>query len=219
MECLSSIAREQQIYERFAERGGHEGILQYCGTFDAGIRLEFAPNNNLRSYLEKNGADIGQKRCWAIQIANALDFAHRSGVIHGDLTWHNILLDDSLNVKLADFAGSSLDGSEFLIAVTPSHRYPGCTLSIKGDLFAFGSVLYQLLSGKPPYNGLSEDEICARYSKGIFPETQSLEVFGSIVTKCWHGQYSECKAIIHDMKGMALKNEAHILLSEGACIL
>jgi len=80
-ECFGSIAREQQIYERFADRGGHKGILRYCGTFDSGIRLEFAPNNNLRAYLDEHSADIGQKRCWAIQIAEALDFAHRSGVI------------------------------------------------------------------------------------------------------------------------------------------
>ena len=116
-ECVRFIVREQQIYERFVERGGHNGVLRYDGTFGSGILLEYAPKHNLRSYLENHDADMKKKCCWAIQIAEALDFIHLSGVIHGDLTWHNILLDNGLNIKLADYAGSSLDGSEFLMQI------------------------------------------------------------------------------------------------------
>lgn len=105
-------------------------------------------------------------------------------------------------IKLADFARSSLDGYELHIVVTSSHEYPGSLLSVRGDLFAFGSTLYQLLSGSRPYNGLSDEKICAHYSKGIFPETESLGVFGRIITKCWHGQYSRCKFVIGDLKDM-----------------
>lgn len=205
-ECVRFIIREQHVYERFVERGGHKRVLRYDGIFGSGIRLEYAPNHNLRSYLEKHDdVAMEKKGRWAVQIAEALDFIHQSGVIHGDLTWHNILLDEDLDIKLADFAGSSLDGSEFLVAVTPSHRYPGPTVSIKGDLFAFGSVLYQLLTGNPPYDGLSEEDTFAKYSKGIFPRTESLDGFGSIITKCWQGEYSGCKSAIDDLKGMPLQ--------------
>lgn len=204
-ECVRFITREQKIYERLVERGGHHGILRYDGTFGSGIRLEYASNHNLRSYLEKHTADASKKYSWAIQIAEALEFIHFSGVIHGDLTWHNIFLDENLHVKLADFAGSSLDGSELLIAVTPSHRYPGPTTSIESDLFAFGSVLYHLLTGNPPYDGLSEEDIYAKYSKGIFPETESLDAFGTIIAKCWRGQYQRSKLVIHDLKGLSLQ--------------
>jgi serine/threonine protein kinase len=56
-------------------------------------------------------------------LAEALDFIHRCGVIHGDINGFNVLLNRHLDVKLADFAGSSLDGSALLICVTASHEY------------------------------------------------------------------------------------------------
>lgn len=79
-----------------------------------------------------------------------LDFAHRSRVIHADVTCYNVFLDRNLNVKLADFAGSSVDGSPLLIAVTASHEHPESILSSAGDLFAFGSVLYEIMTENTP---------------------------------------------------------------------
>lgn len=107
-ECVRRILREQQVYERFAERGGHKGILSYHGAVESGIRVEFAPNYNLRSYIEEPDVGLGQRLRWATQIAEAIGFMHKAGVIHGDLTCANILLDENLNAKLADFAGSSV---------------------------------------------------------------------------------------------------------------
>jgi serine/threonine protein kinase len=122
---LEAMARERQIYERFVQRDGHKGILCYHGTFESGIRLEYAPHGNIRAYLENHPVDEKRTLRWAVQVAEALDFVHRCGVIHGDVNGFNVLLDRHLNAKLADFAGSSLDGSPLLIGVTASHEYPG----------------------------------------------------------------------------------------------
>src|SRR5271163_4530108 len=129
-ERVHLISKERQIYERLAKRGGHNGILSYHGTFESGIRLEYAPNHNLQSFNKKHDVDFGQRLRWATQIIEAIDFIHGAGVIHGDLTCANIFLDENLNAKLADFAGSSIDGSPLLIAVTASHEYPGPLLSV-----------------------------------------------------------------------------------------
>lgn len=56
-------------------------------------------------------------------------------------------MDKGLSAKLADFAGLSIDGSSLLIAVTTIHEYPGPLLSSQGDLFAFGCVFYEILTG------------------------------------------------------------------------
>lgn len=105
------------------------------------IRIVIPPSigvepHNLRSYLDNDDADMKSKCFWALQIAEALEFIHNSGIIHGDLTRRHVLLDEHLRVKIADFAASSLDGSELLLAVTPSPRYPGPILSATGDVFA-----------------------------------------------------------------------------------
>jgi serine/threonine protein kinase len=121
---------------------------------------------------------------WAVQVAEALDFVHRCGVIHGDVNGFNVLLDRHLNAKLADFAGSSLDGSPLLIGVTASHEYPGPLLSAKADIFALGSTLYELMTESRLYAGLSDEMILDCYFKGKFPETESLGTIGGIITKC-----------------------------------
>jgi serine/threonine protein kinase len=205
-DCLDLLLREQEIYERFTQCGGHQGILHYYGTFEGGIRLEYAPNGDLRSFNKQHKLDVnfGQRLQWSTQIAEALDFIHKAGVIHGDLTCHNIFLDDNLNTKLADFAGSSLDGRPLLIAVTASHEYPGSVLSPVGDIFALGSVLYEIMTGNAPYSAVPEDEISLQYSKGAFPDTIFLGAIGDVIRKCWQGQYTGAELVVKDLKGILL---------------
>lgn len=166
--------------------------------------MEYASNGDLQSFNNQHRADVdfGQQLRWATEIAEALDFVHNAGVVHGDLTCHNIFLDKSLNAKVADFAGSSLDGSPLLIAVTASHEYPGSVSSAKGYLFAFGSMLYEILTGNAPYTKPLDDEIHARYSKGEFPDTVSLGAIGIIIRECWQGKYREFKSVAEDLSGV-----------------
>ena len=112
------------------------------------------------------------------------------------------MLDVHLNAKLADFAGSSLDGSPLLVAVTASHRYPGPPLSILEDIFALGSTIYEIMTGGVPYPKCSDKEIKARYLESDFPNTKSLGSIGDIIMRCWQGQYNSCDAIIRDIDGM-----------------
>jgi len=201
-ECICRMLRERQVYERFTEHGGHKGVLSYHGAVESGIRLEYAPNHNLRSYIEEHTIGIAQRLRWAIQIAETITFIHGIGIIHGDLTCANIFLDKNLNAKLADFAGSSIDRSPLLVVVTESHEFPGPLLSIRADLFALGSVLYEIMTGHAPYYGLDETEIRARYLKGDFPDITSLQAFGAIIKKCWQGSYSESEIVLDNLRGM-----------------
>lgn len=83
-----------------------------------------------------------------------------------------------------------MDGSPLSIVVTASHECPGSLLSVQGDLFAFGSVLYEIMTRQAPYNGLSDEEISTRYSKGEFPNTEFLQAIGGIIRRCWQGRYN-----------------------------
>jgi serine/threonine protein kinase len=140
-----------------------------------------------------------------MQVAEAINFIHKAGVIHGDLTCANVFLDENLNAKLADFAGSSLDGSPLLVIVTESHEFPGPLLSTRADIFAFGSVLYEIMTRHAPYEGWNEREIRARYLKGEFPETESLQAIGTIIKKCWQGSYNRSEILVHDLRGISSK--------------
>lgn len=200
------IDAEKRVYERFDECGGHPGLLKYYGVHDNSIRLQYAPKHDLRSYLQQNGKAIPsrQRQQWALQIAETLVFIHQAGVIHGDLTCNNILLDKELNAKIADFSGSSVDisSSPLLVHVTASHAHPVYTGSAKGDLFALGSLLFEIMTGKSPYDTLTDEEIEERYSRGEFPKIDdSLGLIGEVIRGCWKGIYDSGSMLVEHLTG------------------
>jgi serine/threonine protein kinase len=105
------------------------------------IRLELASNWSLLSYLRDHPEiGVGQRLHWARQVTGALCFVHAANVVHGDLTLNNVFLTQDLDAKVADYGGSSLDGSDLLVTVRASHRFPGTLLSTDADIFALGSA-------------------------------------------------------------------------------
>jgi serine/threonine protein kinase len=197
-----SIERERQIYVRLASRGAHPGILSYHGVFEGnGIRLEYASNHDLQSFIEGQSTSNDLRLRWMIQIAEALAFIHDAGIIHGDLTTANIFLDKGLNAKLADFAGSSIDSLPLLVAVTPSHEYPGDLLSVRGDIFAFASAMYEVWTGQRPYADLEDADIQKRYAKREYPDTTALGSLGRIIRTCWEGGYDSSGSLAKDLRG------------------
>ncbi|TQV95466.1 spindle assembly checkpoint kinase [Cordyceps javanica] len=187
-EHRESLERERQIYERL---GQHDSILAYHGEFEDGVRLDNAPNYDIQSYMRRQHVDSSLCLRWMTQLADALVHIHSHGVLHGDLTTTNIFLDKNLNVRLADFGASSIDLLPFLGAVTASHEYPGGVLSARGDIFALGSAMYEVNTGKRPFSELTEAEILSNFQAGIFPDVQALGDMGGIIQTCWQGGYDD----------------------------
>jgi len=103
------------------------------------------------------------------QVAEALDHAHRQGVIHGDVKPANVLLDGNGDALLADFGlaratfnDSIIDVPGTALAGTVPYLSPAVVAGeiedTRRDIYALGAVLYEMLTGKPPYSG-GADEI------------------------------------------------------------
>ncbi|OBT70001.1 hypothetical protein VE03_00364 [Pseudogymnoascus sp. 23342-1-I1] len=187
--CTNYLTIERLIYERLTQSGGHSGILSYHGV-------------DLKSFTEDadNAPTAAQRLRWVEKIAEALLFIHSTGVVHGDLRAANVLLDENLDPKVADFAGSSLDSSPLLVESAGSYQYPGSSVSVEGDIFAFGSLVYEIMTGREPYEGVDGDETRALYGRKCFPDTEPLGGVAHIVEKCWKGGYSGCDALLEDLK-------------------
>jgi serine/threonine-protein kinase len=111
-------------------------------------------------------ARLPVKRVIAIgmQLARALDYAHRRGVVHRDIKPENVLLlDQRETVKLTDFGVARLTGGEHLLKTqagavlgTPRYMSPeqatGREVDGRSDLFSLGAILYQLLTGRQPFD-------------------------------------------------------------------
>ena len=220
-------AVEAQVYERFiaSKLDRPDSILRYDGKTDRGIILEYAETGTLRQFLRNTDyspqPDILFR--WARQAAQALLFSHQNDVLHGDINCSNLFLDRYYNLKLGDFAGSSIDGSLALNAYSSSHTLPntlyfaimvdGVAISKESEIFAFGSTLYEMVTGSEPYAELAAEKMDELYSLQRFPDTTGLQVLGSVILKCWRLEYRNMSDVLTGIEEGWSSNEASCPLS------
>ena len=155
----------------------HENVVSIYAVEDEPIPylvMEYIPGETLQQRLEETGPlDVQSVLRLGKQIADGLAAAHAEQLIHRDVKPANILLETSINdhVKITDFglARTADDASmtqSGIIAGTPLYMAPeqalGQKLDTRADLFSFGSVLYQMLSGRPPFRAPSTVAVLKR---------------------------------------------------------
>lgn len=138
---------------------------------------------------------------WAYQISSALQYVHSYGVFQVDIGAHD-MLDWGENVKLSDFAGSSIDGSEPLILPSVHSEHPSCpstTPSVQSELFALGSTLYEIETTRQPYYDQDDYVVESLFAQGTFPGTSGL-VLGDVISKCWTMKYANARETVDDIR-------------------
>jgi serine/threonine-protein kinase len=131
------------------------------------IAMEYVDGKTLREAIPAKGLPLAKALDYAVQIAGGLTKAHAAGVVHGDLKPGNIMLAPDNVIKLLDFGlarrlrpavpGVSTETLEQGLAGTPGYMAPeqieGKTVDARTDIFAFGCVLYEMLTGEQPFAG------------------------------------------------------------------
>ncbi|MBY0491867.1 MAG: protein kinase [Gemmatimonadaceae bacterium] len=166
--------REIQIAARLShphilplfDSGAAEGLLFYVMPVVSGESVR----DRLDRERQLNVADAIRLAC---EVAGALDYAHRQGVVHRDIKPENILLQDG-HALLADFGiGKALSGVQGELVTqtgvtvgTPAYMSPeqaaGDAVDGRSDLYTLGCVLYELLVGEPPFTGATTQAIIAK---------------------------------------------------------
>ena len=162
---------------RAASALNHPGIVTVHDVSSDGgqdfIVMEFLSGRPLDRLIPRRGLPLGEVLKYALQIADALAAAHTGGIIHRDLKPANIMVDDRGTVKLLDFGVAKLagpidsDGSptrsasvrtaEGTIVGTVAYMSPeqaqGKPVDSRSDVFSFGAVLYEMVTGRPAFRG------------------------------------------------------------------
>jgi TolB-like protein/Flp pilus assembly protein TadD len=149
------------------DSGAVDGTLFYV--------MPFVRGESLRARLTREKQlGIDDALTIARQIAAALDYAHRHGVIHRDIKPANILLhegeeiltDFGIALAVTEAGGDRLTGTGFSLG-TPNYMSPEQAageraLDARSDVFALGAVTYEMLAGEPPFTGASAQAIIAK---------------------------------------------------------
>lgn len=165
--ATTSPARKRFLREARASAGiRHENVVQIYAVEEQPLPylvMEYIPGQTLQQRLDQTGPlDAPEVLRIGEQIARGLAAAHAQGLIHRDIKPGNILLEDGIEhkVKITDFglARTADDASltqSGVIAGTPLYMAPeqarGDSLDPRADLFSLGSVLYTMVSGRPPF--------------------------------------------------------------------
>jgi eukaryotic-like serine/threonine-protein kinase len=167
-----SVARQQDLRDRFLREAQAAGSLQHPNVvtiYDFGevdghlfIAMEFVDGVDLERLLSAHEPLTLQQRLdIAIDVLTGLCYAHRRGIVHRDIKPANIRITEEGRAKVMDFGVAYLDSSRMtqtgMMMGTPSYMAPeqvvGGKITAATDIFAMGSVLYELLSGARPFEG------------------------------------------------------------------
>ena len=158
--------REAEILEQFR----HPNIVKYMGRGRSGgqyyYAMEFITGPTLEKVLQERGSlPWKEVAALGVQLCDALHYSHEKGVVHRDLKPSNLMMTEHGQLKLTDFGiAKDLDAT----ALTGTGRTLGTAtymapeqirgtpdISHKTDLYSLGAVFYHLLTGVPPFNGVT----------------------------------------------------------------
>jgi len=181
----SKLSYDPSFRQRFEQEArimaslSHPNIVQLHSYFEEDgkycLVMEYVEGQSLKELSRKIGP-IPEKRALKIlrQMAEALSYAHRRGIIHRDVKPSNILLDANDNVKVMDFGiarmtegpGLTQTGSQMgtLVYMSPEQIRDSKNVDEKTDVYSLGVSFYEMLTGKPPYNESDSNDFEIRES-------------------------------------------------------
>jgi serine/threonine-protein kinase len=184
-------AGDPKAVERFRREARAAAALNHPNlvtVFDWGIDagrpflvMQYVAGSDLRHVIAQRRTlpEVEALRL-AADIAAGLEVAHRHGIVHRDVKPRNVLVDPNGNALLADFGiaapsdESAEDGSVYGTAlyVSPEQAL-GQAVDGRGDLYSLGALLYELLTGAPPFTGETASEVAAQHvNAAVVPPRQ-----------------------------------------------
>jgi serine/threonine-protein kinase len=164
-EQIARFLREIEVHANLR----HPNIVPVYSAFQAddtvGMSMEYVEGHSLEALLQRNAVPIGHALDYTCQVLCALGHAHRSGIVHRDISPGNMIVTDEGRVMLTDFGlakplndkrvtqGVTAIGS--ILYMPPEQVRALPAIDGRADIYATGAVLYEMVTGRPPFNAES----------------------------------------------------------------
>ena len=179
------FSRDEEFRRRFRAEGeavamlSHPNIVQIydVSTSDAAnfIVMELIDGISMKQYMEKKGVlNWKETLHFAMQIAKGLEHAHSRGIVHRDIKPHNIMVLKNGSVKVMDFGIARVMNKSNTLTkealgsvhyISPEQAKGGHTDN-RSDLYSLSVVMYEMMAGRPPYDGESAVSVAIQHING-----------------------------------------------------
>jgi serine/threonine-protein kinase len=244
-DSLASDPQFRERFDREARAISQLTHPHICTLYDVGegvgtafLVMEYLEGETLEQRLGKRAIPLDEALQIAIQIADALSVAHRRGIVHRDLKPGNVMLTKS-GAKLLDFGLAKTGGADpsaagvSMLATTPAsltergailgtfqymapEQLEGQDADARSDIFAFGALLYELVSGRKAFEGRSRASLIAAILEHDPPPLASLQPLAPssldhIVAKCLaknpDDRWQSARDVTTELKWLASRHE------------
>ncbi len=222
------FSRDQEFRRRFHAESqavamlSHPNIVSVYDVSRSGdvdyIVMELIEGITLKQYLEKKGSlNWRETLHFSMQIAKALEHAHSRGIVHRDIKPHNIMILKDGSIKVADFGIARIGSAQNTLTrealgsvhyISPEQAKGGHVDS-RSDLYSLGVVMYEMLTGRTPYDGETPVSVAIQHiNGGATPPSELVEgVPRGIEQITMHAmevnpdeRYASATEMLHDME-------------------
>ncbi len=222
------FSRDQEFRRRFHAESqavamlSHPNIVSVYDVSRSGdvdyIVMELIEGITLKQYLEKKGRlNWRETLHFSMQIAKALEHAHSRGIIHRDIKPHNIMILKDGSIKVADFGIARIGSAQNTLTrealgsvhyISPEQAKGG-HVDCRSDLYSLGVVMYEMLTGRTPYDGETSVSVAIQHiNGGATPPSELVEgIPRGIEQITMHAmevnpddRYASATEMLHDME-------------------
>ena len=222
------LSRDEEFRRRFHAESQAVAMLSHpniVSVYDVAstpvanyIVMELIDGISLKQYMEKKGVlNWKETLHFAIQIGKALEHAHSRGIVHRDIKPHNVMVLKNGSVKVTDFGIARVMSKANTLTkealgsvhyISPEQAKGG-RVDDRSDLYSLGVVMYEMITGRPPYDGESPVAVAIQHINGgaAMPSTINPNIPGGleqIIMKCMAhdpaGRYDSATAMLYDME-------------------
>lgn len=229
LDAVRTEADQHEYLARFQREAEVSGLLNHPGIvaiYDVGeveghgpfLAMEYVPGKPLDGLIKAGPAlSTKEKLRIAVGLAEALDHAHAKGIVHRDVKPGNVMVGEDGQPKLMDFGIAKREDASLTqtgtFLGTPSYASPEQIkegkVDNRSDIFSFGVLVFELMSGQSPFPGNSINTILYRIVNeppvdvkppvlGVLPEGWQ-RVFGKVLAKRPEERHASCTAFVRDL--------------------